>query len=220
MGGRLCPPDIIPQTTMAAAEDTRRREFEEQALPHLDSMYSAALRMTRNPSDAEDLVQEAILLAFRHFDQFQSGTYLRAYRGYSNFTEGTNLRAWLFRILTNTFINSYRKKSREPERVDLPEVEDFYFLSQAARNNELGEDPESQILSKFAYNDIMAAIDRLPEEFRLVVVMNAVEGFAYQEIADILNIPIGTVRSRLYRGRKVLQKHLYEQAREMGYVGA
>jgi RNA polymerase sigma-70 factor (ECF subfamily) len=205
MGGRLCPPDIIPQTTMAAAEDTRRREFEEQALPHLDSMYSAALRMTRNPSDAEDLVQEAILLAFRHFDQFQSGT---------------NIRAWLFRILTNTFINSYRKKSREPERVDLPEVEDFYFLSQAARNNELGEDPESQILSKFAYNDIMAAIDRLPEEFRLVVVMNAVEGFAYQEIADILNIPIGTVRSRLYRGRKVLQKHLYEQAREMGYVGA
>ena len=205
MGGRLCPPDIIPQTTMAAAEDTRRREFEEQALPHLDSMYSAALRMTRNPSDAEDLVQEAILLAFRHFDQFQSGT---------------NIRAWLFRILTNTFINSYRKKSQEPERVDLPEVEDFYFLSQAARNNELGEDPESQILSKFAYNDIMAAIDRLPEEFRLVVVMNAVEGFAYQEIADILNIPIGTVRSRLYRGRKVLQKHLYEQAREMGYVGA
>lgn len=190
---------------MAAAEDTRRREFEEQALPHLDSMYSAALRMTRNPSDAEDLVQEAILLAFRHFDQFQSGT---------------NIRAWLFRIMTNTFINSYRKKSREPERVDLPEVEDFYFLSQAARNNELGEDPESQILSKFAYEDIMAAIDRLPEEFRLVVVMNAVEGFAYQEIADILNIPIGTVRSRLYRGRKVLQKHLYEQAREMGYVGA
>jgi len=205
MGGRLCPPDLIPQTTMAAAEDTRRREFEEQALPHLDSMYSAALRMTRNPSDAEDLVQEAILLAFRHFDQFQSGT---------------NIRAWLFRILTNTFINSYGNKSREPERVDLPEVEDFYFLSQAARNNELGEDPESQILSKFAYNDIMAAIDRLPEEFRLVVVMNAVEGFAYQEIADILNIPIGTVRSRLYRGRKVLQKHLYEQAREMGYVGA
>ncbi len=190
---------------MAAADDTRRREFEEQALPHLDRLYSAALRMTRNPSDAEDLVQEAILLAFRHFHQFQSGT---------------NIRAWLFRILTNTFINSYRKKSREPERVDLPEVEDFYFLSQAARNNELGADPESQILSKFAYNDIMAAIDRLPEEFRLVVVMNAVEGFAYQEIADILNIPIGTVRSRLYRGRKVLQKHLYEQAREMGYVGA
>lgn len=182
-----------------------REEFEKQALPHLDSLYSAAMRMTRNPAEAEDLVQEAILLAFRHFAQFQAGT---------------NIKAWLFRILTNTFINSYRKKSREPERVDLPDVEDFYFLSQAARNNELGEDPETQVLNKFLHEDIMAAIDRLPEEFRMVVVLNAVEGFAYQEIAEILNIPIGTVRSRLFRGRKLLQKYLYEQAREMGYVGA
>ncbi len=190
---------------MSATDELTRKRFEEQALPYLDSLYSAALRMTRNPIDAEDLVQETVLLAFRHFDQFQ---------------QGTNIKAWLFRILTNTFINSYRKKSKEPERVDLPDVEDFYFLSEAARNKELGDDPESQVLSKFAYEDIMAAMDRLPEEFRMVVALNAVEGFAYQEIAEILNVPIGTVRSRLYRGRKLLQKYLYEQAREMGYVGS
>lgn len=189
---------------MATAENRARKEFEELALPHLDSLYSGALRMTRNPSEAEDLVQETMLLAFRHFDQFK---------------RGTNIRAWLFRILTNTFINSYRKKSREPERVDLPEVEDFYFLNEVSRNNRMGDDPESQILGKFVHEDIMAAIDKLPDEFRMVVILNAVEGFAYQEIADMLGVPIGTVRSRLYRGRKLLQKLLYEQAREMGYVG-
>lgn len=189
---------------MATADNRARKEFEELALPHLDSLYSGALRMTRNPSEAEDLVQETMLLAFRHFDQFK---------------RGTNIRAWLFRILTNTFINSYRKKSREPERVDLPEVEDFYFLNEVSRNNRMGDDPESQILGKFVHEDIMAAIDKLPDEFRMVVILNAVEGFAYQEIADMLGVPIGTVRSRLYRGRKLLQKLLYEQAREMGYVG-
>lgn len=189
---------------MAAVDNLTRKNFEEQVIPHLDSLYSAALRMTRNQTDAEDIVQESVLLAFRHFDQFQ---------------QGTNIKAWLFRILTNTFINSYRKKVKEPERVDLPDIEDFYFLTEASRNNELGEGPEAQLLSKFLHEDIMAAIDRLPEEFRLVVVLNAVEGFAYQEIADMLKIPIGTVRSRLYRGRKLLQKYLYEQAREMGYVG-
>jgi len=190
---------------MAAVDNLTQNEFEKQVLPHLDSLYSAAMRMTRNSSDAEDLVQEAILLAFRHFEQFQ---------------RGTNVRAWLFRILTNTFINSYRKKSREPERVDMPDVEDFYFLSQAKRNNDLGSNPESQVLGKFLHDDITAAIDKLPDEFRMVVILNAVEGFAYQEIAEILDIPIGTVRSRLYRGRKLLQKLLYEQAREMGYVAS
>jgi len=188
---------------MTEQDSDKRRVFEQQAMQYLDSLYSSALRMTRNPSDAEDLVQETILLAFRHFHQFQ---------------QGTNLKAWLFRILTNTFINSYRKKVKEPERVDLPDVEDFFFLSEAARNNQLGEDPESQILNKFLHEDIMAAIDKLPDEFRMVVVLNTVEGFAYQEIAEILDIPIGTVRSRLFRGRKILQKLLYEQAREMGYV--
>lgn len=189
---------------MTATDNSTRREFEELAIPHLDSLYSGAMRMTRNPAEAEDLVQETMLLAFRHFDQYK---------------RGTNIRAWLFRILTNTFINSYRKKSREPERVDLPEVEDFYFLNEVSRNNQGSENPESQVLGKFVHEDIMAAIDKLPEEFRMVVILNAVEGFAYQEIADILGIPIGTVRSRLYRGRKLLQKLLYEQAREMGYVG-
>lgn len=190
---------------MSTVDTATRSKFEEQALPYLDSLYSSALRMTRNPSDAEDLVQEAILLAFRNFHQFQ---------------QGTNIKAWLFRILTNTFINSYRKKSKEPERVDLPDVEDFYFLSEARKHSELGQNPESQVLGKFVKEDILAAIDRLPEEFRLVVVMNAVEGFAYQEIADILDIPIGTVRSRLYRGRKLLQKALFDQAKEMGYVAS
>lgn len=190
---------------MSTADTSTRVKFEEQALHYLDSLYSSALRMTRNPSDAEDLVQEAILLAFRNFHQFQ---------------QGTNIKAWLFRILTNTFINSYRKKSKEPERVDLPDVEDFYFLSESRKHSELGQNPENQVLSKFVKEDILAAIDRLPEEFRLVVVMNAVEGFAYQEIADILDIPIGTVRSRLYRGRKLLQKALFDQAKEMGYVAS
>lgn len=190
---------------MSTVDVSTRKQFEEQALPFLDSLYSSALRMTRNPSDAEDLVQEAILLAFRNFHQFQ---------------QGTNIKAWLFRILTNTFINSYRKKSKEPERVDLPDVEDFYFLSESRKHSELGQNPETQVLGKFVKEDILAAIDRLPEEFRLVVVMNAVEGFAYQEIADILDIPIGTVRSRLYRGRKLLQKALFDQAKEMGYVAS
>lgn len=190
---------------MAAPDRATRKQFEEQALPLLDSLYSAAQRMTRNPTEAEDLVQETILLAYRNFHQFQ---------------QGTNIKAWLFRILTNTFINSYRKKSKQPERVDLPDVEDFYFMSESRRSDAMASDPEMQVLSKFLYDDITAAIDRLPEEFRMVVVLNAVEGFAYQEIAEILDIPIGTVRSRLYRGRKLLQKLLYEQAREMGYVAS
>jgi RNA polymerase sigma-70 factor (ECF subfamily) len=190
---------------MTGSETAAKKEFEELVLPLLDSLYSAALRMTRNSSDAEDLVQETVLLAFRNFHQFQSGT---------------NIKAWLFRILTNTFINGYRKKSKEPERVDLPDVEDFYFLSEVRRQSESASDPEMQVLNRFLHEDIMAAIDRLPEEFRLVVVLNAIEGLAYQEIADILGIPIGTVRSRLYRGRKLLQKYLYEQAREMGYVAS
>jgi len=190
---------------MAAPDRATRKQFEEQALPLLDSLYSAAQRMTRNPTEAEDLVQETILLAYRNFHQFQ---------------QGTNIKAWLFRILTNTFINSYRKKSKQPERVDLPDVEDFYFMSESRRSDAMASDPEMQVLSKFLYEDITAAIDRLPEEFRMVVVLNAVEGFAYQEIAEILDIPIGTVRSRLYRGRKLLQKLLYEQAREMGYVAS
>lgn len=195
----------MPRTSSITmpVDSAARKRFEEQALPYLDGLYSAAMRMTRNPSDAEDLVQETILLAFKNFHQFRPGT---------------NLKAWLFRILTNTFINSYRKRSKEPERVDLPDVEDFYFLTETRKTAEDSNDPEVQVLNKFLHEDIMAAIDQLPEEFRMVVTLNAVEGFAYQEIAEILDIPIGTVRSRLYRGRKLLQKYLYEQAREMGYV--
>jgi len=118
---------------MAAPDRATRTQFEEQALPLLDSLYSAAQRMTRNPTEAEDLVQETILLAYRNFHQFQ---------------QGTNIKAWLFRILTNTFINSYRKKSKQPERVDLPDVEDFYFMSEARRSDAMASDPEMQVLSK------------------------------------------------------------------------
>ena len=148
--------------------------FAEQAMPYMDNLYGAALRMTRNQSDAEDLVQE---------------TFLKAYRGFGGFQEGTNLKAWLYRILTNTYINIYRSKKRRPDESDLAEVEDLYLYPRLAGHE--------------------GAIEVLPEGFRLAVLLADVEGFAYKEIAEILDIPIGTVMSRLHRGRKALQKELY-----------
>jgi RNA polymerase sigma-70 factor (ECF subfamily) len=178
-------------------------DFAEQAMAHMPSLYSAALRMTRNPADAEDLVQE---------------TYLRAYKGFGGFTEGTNLKAWLYRILTNTFINRYRAKKRRPEETDFDDVEDFYLYRrmgglEEARANRSAED---ELMDLFPEAEVKEAVEALPENFRLPVLLADVEGFSYKEIADILEIPIGTVMSRLHRGRKALQKALYEFAAERG----
>ncbi len=177
--------------------------FADQAMEHMPSLYTAALRMTRNPADAEDLVQE---------------TYLRAYRGFGGFTEGTNLKAWLYRILTNTFINRYRAKKRRPEETDFDDIEDFYLYRRLGGLEEAraGRSAEDELMDLFPEQEVKEAVESLPENFRLAVLLADVEGFSYKEIADILDIPIGTVMSRLHRGRKALQKRLYDFAAERG----
>jgi RNA polymerase sigma-70 factor (ECF subfamily) len=177
--------------------------FVEEAMEFMPSLYSAALRMTRNPADAEDLVQE---------------TYLKAYRGFGGYQQGTNLKAWLYRILTNTFINQYRAKKRRPDESDLDEVEDLYLYRrlgglEAAR---AGRSAEDELMDFFTDSEVKEAVESLPEQFRMAVLLADVEGFSYKEIAEILDIPIGTVMSRLHRGRKALQKQLYEFATERG----
>ena len=179
--------------------------FTAQAMEYMPSLYSAALRMTRNPADAEDLVQE---------------TYLRAYRGFGSFQEGTNLKAWLYRILTNTFINRYRAAQRRPDETDLDEVEDFYLYRrlgghEGARASRSAED---ELLDVLTEDEVREAVESLPEQFRLAVLLADVEGFSYKEIAEILDVPIGTVMSRLHRGRRALQKRLYEFAAGRGLV--
>ncbi len=193
----------MARSRAAPADDPALKErFERDVLPLLPNLYSAALRLTRNPSDAEDLVQEA---------------YLRAYRGFSGFEEGTNLRAWMYRILTNTFINAYRKKQREPVTVREDDVEDWYLYDKLG---ETGVEPsaEAEVLRRMPDEDVQRALEALPEGFRLAVLLADVEGFAYKEIAEILDIPIGTVMSRLHRGRRALEKALWEKVRERGLV--
>ena len=191
------------ETTRNQAEDRALRErFERDALPLLSGLYGAALRLTRNPADAEDLLQE---------------TYLRAYRGFGGFTEGTNLKAWLYRILTNTFINAYRKRQREPVTVLEDEIPDWYLYDRLNADGESAS-AESQVLDRIPDEDVKEALDALPESFRMAVWLADVEGFAYKEIAEILGIPIGTVMSRLHRGRKALEKRLREKVRERGLV--
>jgi RNA polymerase sigma-70 factor (ECF subfamily) len=179
-----------------------KARFERDAVPLLSGMYSSALRMTRNPADAEDLVQE---------------TFLRAYRGFSGFREGTNLKAWLYRILTNTFINSYRKRQREPQTVPDDNVEDWYLYDRLAAQSSTAS-AEATVLDAMPDEDVRAALDALPEGFRMAVLLADVEGFSYKEIAEILDIPIGTVMSRLHRGRRALEKALWERTKERGLV--
>jgi RNA polymerase sigma-70 factor (ECF subfamily) len=182
----------------------RRAAFEREALEHLDALYRTALRMTRNSQDAEDLVQETYLRAYRFFDHYQSGT---------------NIRAWLFRILTNTFINGYRRAAAEPKTTSLDDSEEFYLYHQLAQpTNEGGESVEDEVLDKLAVEDVRRAIEQLPEVFRMAVLLADVEGFSYAEISEILDIPKGTVMSRLFRGRRLLQKALWEQAKAAGIV--
>jgi len=181
--------------------------FTDVAMEFMPSLYSAALRMTRNASDAEDLVQE---------------TYLKAYRSFASFQEGTNLRAWLYRILTNTFINSYRSAQRRPETpVDVEDVEDLYLYKRMSGSggSEPGRSAEDEALERFTDDDVKSALEALPENFRMAVLLADVEGFSYKEISDITDVPIGTVMSRIHRGRRALQKALHEFAEARGLVG-
>ena len=180
--------------------------FTDVAMEHMPGLYSAALRMTRNAADAEDLVQE---------------TYLKAYRSYASFEEGTNLRAWLYRILTNTFINAYRSKKRRPEQTDIEDVEDLYLYKRLGglEGAAAGRSAEDEVLDLFTETEIKDAVEALPQQFRMAVLLADVEGFSYKEIADILDVPIGTVMSRLHRGRKALQKTLFEFGKSRGLVG-
>lgn len=194
---------------MGAVADARagddvelRARFERDALPLLPSLYSAALRLTRNPSDAEDLVQEV---------------YLRAFRGFGRFEEGTNLRAWLYRILMNTFINAYRRKQREPITVQDEEIPDWYLYDRLGASG-VEASAETEVLDRLPDEDVQRALEALPERFRMAVLLADVEGFSYREIAEILGVPIGTVMSRLHRGRKALQKALWETVQERGLV--
>jgi RNA polymerase sigma-70 factor (ECF subfamily) len=187
----------------ATDEQALRDRFERDVLPLLPSLYGAALRMTRNPADAEDLVQD---------------TYLRAFRGFGGFQEGTNLKAWLYRILTNSFINTYRKKQRQPQTVDGPDdIEEWYLFDRLGGRN-VEASAEEEVLDSLPDDDVKRALESLPENFRLPVLLADVEGFSYKEIADIMDTPIGTVMSRLHRGRKALEKALWETARERGIV--
>jgi RNA polymerase sigma-70 factor (ECF subfamily) len=179
-----------------------RRRFETDALPLLPRLYSGALHLTRDASDAEDLVQETLLRAFRAFHQFR---------------EGSNLKAWLFRILTNTFINEYRRRQRQPRTVSDGEVEDWYLYSKLAEEG-LEPSAEATVMESLPDQEVQQALSSLPEQFRIAVLLADVEGFRYQEIAEITGVPIGTVMSRLHRGRRVLEKRLWDVARRRGIV--
>lgn len=181
----------------------RKKEFEELALPHIDSLYNFAIKLTRNEGDAEDLVQETYLRAYKFFDKYKKDTYIKA---------------WLFSILRNTFINIYRKKKKEPKKVDFHSVEQF-IDKLTDRDNLLSKNDISNDLSKDTLDsEIKSALDELPEEFRNVILLSDIEGFSYQEISEILKCPVGTVMSRLHRGRKILYKNLSEYAKKMGYL--
>jgi RNA polymerase sigma-70 factor (ECF subfamily) len=180
-----------------------RAAFAQEAMQYAPQLFSGAMRMTRNRSDAEDLVQE---------------TYLRAYRSYATFEEGTNLRAWLFRIMTNTFINSYRSKQRRVQETEMNDIDDLYLYRRIAGSDVASRSAEDTMFELFTDDEVKAALEDLPEQFRLPVLLADVEDFSYKEIAEILDIPMGTVMSRLHRGRKAMQKALADFATQQGML--
>jgi RNA polymerase sigma-70 factor (ECF subfamily) len=190
-----------PATGEAAAN---RARFEEEALKHLDALYRTALRMTRNPADAEDLVQDALVRAYRFYDRFQPGT---------------NFRAWLFKILTNTYINTYRRKQGRPQESSLEDTEEFFLYNQlSADQEERVNDVEDTVLDELGTDAIQRAIDQLPPQFRTTVQLSDVEGLSYAEIAEATGVAKGTVMSRLFRGRRQLQRALWDQAEAAGFT--
>ena len=176
-------------------------DFEAEAIPHMDSLYNFALKMTGNSDDANDLIQETYLKSFRFFDKFE---------------KGTNCKAWLFRIMKNTFINSYRKKTKEPDKVDYEDVEKFYETVKPSSTD--SAHLEKEIYDNLLDDEITSAIASLPDDFKTVIILSDIEGFTYDEIADFVDCPVGTVRSRLHRARKMLFAKLYKYANEKGYV--
>ena len=192
------PSPPSPPGPPARSPEERREGFEQEALVHLDALYRVALRLTANPSDAEDLVQETMLRAFRSWDRY---------------TPGTNAKGWLLTILRHLFINEYRRKKRHPETVDVDTIEPFALFQEVQE-----EDPQGAFFDKIVDDEVLRAVDQLPEAFREAVTLSDVEGLSYEEVAKVLDVPVGTVKSRLYRGRRLLQAKLYDYAVSVGYI--
>jgi RNA polymerase sigma-70 factor (ECF subfamily) len=190
---------IDHDTTMVA----RREAFEQEAIPHMDSLYRAAQKLSGNPTDAEDLVQEAFVKAYRYWDKYETGS---------------NCRAWLYRILTNVFINQYRSQARSPMVPSTGDIDEQFLFGRMVVDNS-ASNPEREFYCKVVGEDVNRAIKRLPDDFRLVVILTFMEGFSYRQTAEITGLNLGTVKSRLHRGRKLLQKQLWDHATRNGYIG-
>jgi len=188
-------------SSLTKKELRKQDDFNDEIIPHLDALYNFGLRLTSDPNDAEDLVQDTIVKAYRFFDSYE---------------KGTNAKAWLFRILKNSYINNYRKKSKKPQEVDYDEVASFYESIRAERTET--SDMEDKMFRELIDDDISNALDEIPEDFRTVVLLCDVEDFTYEEIANMLDVPIGTIRSRLHRGRNLLKAQLMDYATKKGYT--
>lgn len=189
------------QNVLSRSTKKKHSEFEAEALPHMDVLYNFALRTTGNESDARDLLQE---------------TYLKAYRFWDKYEKGTNIRAWLFRIMKNSYINRYRKETKEPDTVDYEDIENFYNSIRAETTDP--NDLQQQLYGNLLGDEVTKALQSLPDDFRTVVILCDIEGLTYEEIAEFIECPIGTVRSRLHRGRKLLQEKLFDYARQQGII--